>query len=458
MMQFRLFVILLLLFCDVYALKSKRFRSRKLKRENVVGKKEGEEKEAKKEGDKSAKKEGDKSAKKEGDKSGKKGGYKSTKKEGDKSGKKSAKKAGKKTTKGKKCKKSSNINDTEDDEKFQRLQESEDIEDENLAECLAYGLDANCAALFAGREPSVPENADAVVGGTIRMEITAKDKNAIERMNKALTVAALNAVGCNISSSERMLQSGGTKTEAMVSFNGMTVDGLSKISDDCLISGVEENCTLLESSITLFYSGNATAEHLNSMAYSISDAVIEKSEKGDYDDFASVHYVEAAIGEFSTQLKSQSNMGGIVGSVLAMLALAAAGGAGYMYYKNLKGKPVKFSNPLSRQGDPFKFTNPLSRQGAPFKFTNPFSRQGAPFKVNNIFSRQGSPIIPFTNPFTKGDTTKASPRIATAMTPVVIPAVTVKASPNDRSTYPVSTVKQGDGEGFLPTIRANIFG
>jgi len=102
----------------------------------------------------------------------------------------------------------------------------------------------------------------------------------------------------------------------------------------------------LESPITIYYSGNATTDDLNSIAYSISDSVIADSDEGEYDAFASVHYVEAAVGEFSTSLKSKGNAGGIIGGVVAGIALVAAGGAGFMYYRSREGASI---NPFVKE-------------------------------------------------------------------------------------------------------------
>mmetsp|Transcript_24714 Transcript_24714/g.28163 ORF Transcript_24714/g.28163 Transcript_24714/m.28163 type:complete len:453 (-) Transcript_24714:123-1481(-) len=320
MMQIKLFAILLLFLCDVCALKGPRFGSRALEDDTKRGKKD----------DKEIDGENSPSTKKEGS------GSKKDKSEKDKSQKQQSKKDGKKGTAGKKCKKDALNNNSESESDESDSGDSEDDSQETeLVQCTDIKFNANCAALRSAETPVVPDDADGMVEGTIIVEMTSENGDTIAKMNKALKEIALTSVGCDGSSSERMLQDGNDES---ASLNGIEVTGLEETDDDCYFA--KGGCDTYESPMTIYYSGNPTEEQMNSIASKISSAVIADSEEGEYDDIAEVHYVEAFVGEYTSSQKSKEKTGGIIGGVVGALALLAAGGAGYMYSKRRRGAPV----------------------------------------------------------------------------------------------------------------------
>lgn len=372
-MQLRKLVILLLLLVDVCALKGTRLHSRGLADKNGNDEKGGDNKKSDK--DTQDEKGGD-NKKPDKDTQDEKVKDDKKKEKGDKDGndvknekgkeKKKTDKEKKKKDKGAKCKNNpvkveKKEKESEDsDNSYRRLEEVEvdnilAMHGEDLLDCLVLGTDADCSALLAGESPSVPDSADGAAGGTLKLEVTLKSEDTVEQLRRSLEKVALTVVGCDASGSERKLQAGNeTNTTTAVVLNGLTVGELSKVGNNCSISGVEENCTILETPFTIYFSGNATVDHLNSMAYLLSDTVLAESDNGDYDEFADVHHVEAIVDEGALDgnlvespktAMNGANILGIVGGAVGGLAVVTGGAAGYMYYQSRQGASV---NPLAK--------------------------------------------------------------------------------------------------------------
>jgi len=336
MMQLGRFLVFVFLLVDVCALKGTSVaRSRGLKEE-----KEQNENDAKKE------------MKTEDEKIPKKGEMEELK------GKKSSG-----AKEGKKCKKSPiNKEDEEDDEddgEGDDLGDDSDLEDEeeynsslddDLLVCASFDVNADCPMLLAGQSPSIPDSADGVAGGILKLEVTSKAENATEEMSQSLQNIALKVVGCDESDWARKLQADETNTTEAVELNGIKIVEMSTGDIDCSVVG--GNCTL-ETPFTIYFSGNITLNELKSMAYSLSDTVLSESDDGDYDGFADVHYVEATLNEGSLDgyiveapktASEGPNVGGIVGGTVGGLAVLGGGVAGYMYHRSRKGASVNPSN------------------------------------------------------------------------------------------------------------------
>merc|ERR1712045_1033520 len=99
-----------------------------------------------------------------------------------------------KKAKGKKCNSRKNQ---------QRLRSLEEADEEGDVACLDLKKIGKCDDLRAGKYPEIPEAADGSRRGAIKVELTAKSDNAIEKISQALEEVALAAAGCN---AERMLQ------------------------------------------------------------------------------------------------------------------------------------------------------------------------------------------------------------------------------------------------------------
>eukprot|EP00548_Thalassiothrix_antarctica_P012804 CAMPEP_0194174846 /NCGR_PEP_ID=MMETSP0154-20130528/8990_1 /TAXON_ID=1049557 /ORGANISM="Thalassiothrix antarctica, Strain L6-D1" /LENGTH=353 /DNA_ID=CAMNT_0038888441 /DNA_START=21 /DNA_END=1079 /DNA_ORIENTATION=+ len=247
-----------------------------------------------------------------------------------KGGEGKSKKIWKKKTKGKKC--NSYLNEESDkkkggeesNNKSRRL--SRILEDYNILETHGNNLsgylelktNADCEALLSGETPIVPDSSDGLASGMLKLEVTSKSEDALELMSRNLDKVALTLVGCDATKLERKLQTiDETNATLAVALDGIIVGELSEVSNACPNSEIKENCTLLETSFTIYFSGNATYNHLASMAYSFSDTVISESDKGEYDKFIDLYYVDVIMydGELVESLGTtmkETNIEGII--------------------------------------------------------------------------------------------------------------------------------------------------
>lgn len=125
-----------------------------------------------------------------------------------------------------------------------------------------------------------------------------------------------------------------------------------------------ENCTEFGSSLTVYFSGNATNDDINSMLTQFSGAILEGASNGDYDEFAEVYWVGTTSegvkhGAFTSSASGTrgesggANVGAIVGGVIGGLALVGVAVGGFLFYKKRQGAAVGPSE--GGEGEGFAF-------------------------------------------------------------------------------------------------------
>lgn len=289
---------------------------------------------------------------------------------------------GKKQAKGKKCEYETPPTKPPTKNWGRYLDETDyDDEEDEVMICKPFKKGGSCEKLEVGEDLTIPEDAEGTVEGSIKLEMSAKTDDAVEKMGKALKRAAMMTAGCN--SRQRMLEAG-DEAELEIGLEGISMDSdLIKVSDgkqiaqgafcsylrkflmvffsplDCTQTNDEENCNEFESQLKVFYSGDATDLHIASMVTEFSSNVLDEAKNGAYEDFADVFWVEASSSSgLSSSLSSRNseggaNVGAIVGGTIGGLALVGAVVGGVLLYKRRKAAVSPITVVDSEDGEGF---------------------------------------------------------------------------------------------------------
>ena len=113
-------------------------------------------------------------------------------------------------------------------------------------------------------------------------------------------------------------------------------------STDCTQTS-DSNCTVVTSTVVIYYSGNATDEQKMALFDTLTNTILGQNESGEFDSIASVHYAEAKMqsdsdGPYSSAKGSSppiGTIGGIIGAIALVILIIV--GVVYMKKRNEDG-------------------------------------------------------------------------------------------------------------------------
>eukprot|EP00547_Thalassionema_nitzschioides_P016065 CAMPEP_0194233584 /NCGR_PEP_ID=MMETSP0158-20130606/1523_1 /TAXON_ID=33649 /ORGANISM="Thalassionema nitzschioides, Strain L26-B" /LENGTH=359 /DNA_ID=CAMNT_0038966525 /DNA_START=54 /DNA_END=1133 /DNA_ORIENTATION=- len=223
-----------------------------------------------------------------------------------------------------------------------------DEDDEYLLVCKPFKKGGGaCKTLLEGEVPAVPsEDVEQLAGGSLTLEMHPKTDDAVEKMGRALKEVALATAGCVVPVRKLEATNVTNATESEVELDGMNMDGLEEVSNLCTNTDEEyqENCTQFGSLLTVYFSGDATDDHVSSMMNQFTGAVLDEATDGKYDEFADIYFIGATSSGVSSSASTRNNsedgganVGAIVGGVIGGLALVGAAVGGFLFYKRRQG-------------------------------------------------------------------------------------------------------------------------